>query len=159
MSSTRVDLLHGPNLQLLGSREPALYGAMTLAALERQCERWAEALQLRVSCFQTNHEGALLDHVGAAPGRGVAAIVINAGAWSHTSLALRDALAGVALPYVEVHLSNVYAREPFRHHSHLAAGALGVVAGLGALGYWAALRHVAAHLGVGQSLAEEESVK
>lgn len=132
-------LLNGPNLNLLGSREPALYGSRSLAEIETALVAEAEGLGHRLDCFQSNHEGALVDRVQQAGRDGVAAIIVNAGAYTHTSIALRDALAGVAIPYVEVHLSNVHAREPFRHHSYLAEKAAGVIVGCGPVGYRLAL--------------------
>ena len=135
----RVLLLNGPNLNLLGLREPGLYGSQTLEALEADLGRQAEALQVALECFQSNHEGGLLDRIHAARGR-VDGILINAGAYTHTSIALRDALLGVAIPFVEVHLSNVHARESFRHHSCLADKAIGVVCGFGPASYGFALQ-------------------
>lgn len=128
-------LLNGPNLNLLGSREPAVYGATTLADIESAATAQAEAAGSALSCFQSNHEGALIDRIHAARAEGVDYIVINPGGLTHTSVALRDALAGVAIPFVEVHISNVYQRESFRHHSFLSALAQGVICGLGADGY------------------------
>jgi 3-dehydroquinate dehydratase-2 len=142
----KVLLINGPNLNLLGTREPAVYGSATLADLEAQCASEGRALGLEVQAFQSNHEGALVDRVQAARADGMRFIVINAGALTHTSIALRDALAGVAIPFIEVHLSNVYAREAFRHHSHLSAVAEGVIVGLGSMGYRLALRAVAERL-------------
>ncbi len=135
----RVLLLNGPNLNLLGLREPGLYGAQTLAAIEADLTRQAEALGVDLACFQSNHEGALVDRIHAARGE-VDGILINAGAYTHTSIALRDALLGVAIPYVELHLSNVHARETFRHHSVLADKALGVICGFGPGSYVLALQ-------------------
>jgi 3-dehydroquinate dehydratase-2 len=135
----RVLLLNGPNLNLLGLREPGLYGAQTLAAIEADLTRQAEALGVDLACFQSNHEGALVDRIHAARGE-VDGILINAGAYTHTSIALRDALLGVAIPYVELHLSNVHAREAFRHHSVLADKALGVICGFGPGSYGLALQ-------------------
>mgnify|MGYP001249571726 CR=1 FL=1 len=135
-----VLVLNGPNLNLLGTREPQLYGATTLAEVEAMLAADAAAAGVALECFQSNHEGALIERIHAARGR-VDAIVINPGGLTHTSVALRDALAGVAIPFVEVHVSNVYAREPFRHHSYLSDIAAGVIAGLGVAGYRAALRY------------------
>jgi 3-dehydroquinate dehydratase-2 len=142
----KVLLVHGPNLNLLGRREPEVYGTATLADLEARCIAEGRALGLDVQAFQSNHEGALIDRVQAARDEEVRFIVINAGALTHTSIALRDALAGVAIPFIEVHLSNVHGREAFRHHSHLSAIAEGVIVGLGSLGYRLALRAVAEKL-------------
>lgn len=128
-------LLNGPNLNLLGSREPAVYGATTLADIESAATAQAEAAGSALSCFQSNHEGALIDRIHAARTEGVDYIVINPGGLTHTSVALRDALAGVAIPFVEVHISNVHQRESFRHHSFLSALAQGVICGLGVDGY------------------------
>lgn len=134
-------VLNGPNLNLLGSREPQIYGSTTLADIERDLDAAADARQAKVSFFQSNHEGALVDRIQSARRDGVEFVVINAGALTHTSVALRDALAAVDLPFVEVHLSNVYRREPFRHRSLLADLAVGVVAGLGPAGYRFALQY------------------
>jgi 3-dehydroquinate dehydratase-2 len=128
-------LLNGPNLNLLGTREPAVYGTTTLADIEHAAQVQAAAAGAMLECFQSNHEGALIDRIHAARGEGVDAIVINPGGLTHTSVALRDALAAVAIPFVEVHLSNIYQREEFRHHSFLSAVALGTICGLGADGY------------------------
>lgn len=140
-----VLLLNGPNLNLLGLREPGLYGTQTLEAIEEQLRRQAQALGVELACFQSNHEGALVDRIHAARGQ-ADGVLINAGALTHTSIALRDALLGVALPYVELHLSNVHAREPFRHHSTLADRAVGVVAGFGPASYTLALEGLVGHL-------------
>ncbi|MCA1247178.1 type II 3-dehydroquinate dehydratase [Massilia sp. MS-15] len=128
-------LLNGPNLNLLGTREPAVYGATTLADIEQAARAQAASAGASLECFQSNHEGALIDRIHAARSEGVEAIVINPGGLTHTSVALRDALAAVAIPFVEVHISNVHARESFRHHSYLSAIALGVICGLGPDGY------------------------
>ncbi|MGG7604480.1 type II 3-dehydroquinate dehydratase [Massilia sp. BKSP1R2A-1] len=128
-------LLNGPNLNLLGTREPAVYGATTLSDIETAAVAQAQAAGATLASFQSNHEGALIDRIHAARDEGVDAIVINPGGLTHTSVALRDALAAVAIPFVEVHISNVHARESFRHHSYLSAIAQGVICGLGADGY------------------------
>ncbi|MFZ9463727.1 MAG: type II 3-dehydroquinate dehydratase [Synechococcaceae bacterium WB4_1_0192] len=146
----RVLLLNGPNLNLLGLREPGLYGAQTLAAIEADLTRQAEALGVDLACFQSNHEGALVDRIHAARGE-VDGILINAGAYTHTSIALRDALLGVAIPYVELHLSNVHAREAFRHHSVLADKALGVICGFGPGSYGLALQGLVQRLRQGSA--------
>jgi 3-dehydroquinate dehydratase-2 len=135
----RVLLLNGPNLNLLGLREPGLYGVDTLEAIEAELSRQAAGLGVALECFQSNHEGALVDRIHAARGH-ADGILINAGAFTHTSIALRDALLGVAIPYVELHLSNVHARESFRHHSYLADKALGVICGFGPASYGLALQ-------------------
>jgi 3-dehydroquinate dehydratase-2 len=124
-------LLNGPNLNLLGSREPAVYGSTTLADIEAAATRQAAAEGASLACFQSNHEGALIDRIHAARAEGVEAIVINPGGLTHTSVALRDALAGVAIPFIEVHISNVHKREAFRHQSYLSAIAEGTICGLG----------------------------
>jgi len=139
-------LLNGPNLNLLGTREPHIYGADTLADVESRFAAEAQALGLSAQCFQTNHEGAMIDRIHAARLDGTRYIVINPGGWTHTSVALRDALAGVALPVVEVHVSNVHKREEFRHHSYISGIAEAVIAGLGVFGYSAALQFVARKL-------------
>ncbi len=128
-------LLNGPNLNLLGSREPEVYGATTLAEIEQAAIVQAQAAGAELACLQSNHEGDLIDRIQAAKAEGVDAIVINPGGLTHTSVALRDALAGVAIPFVEVHISNIYKRESFRHHSYLSELAAGVVCGLGPDGY------------------------
>jgi 3-dehydroquinate dehydratase-2 len=143
MSSILV--LNGPNLNLLGTREPGIYGRTTLAQIEADCIKTGRALGLDVTCLQSNHEGALVDALHAAMGLHDG-VVLNAGAYTHTSIALRDAISGSGLPVVELHLSNVHAREPFRHVSHIAPVALGVIAGFGAAGYDLALRALAGHL-------------
>ena len=137
--------LHGPNLNLLGKREPQIYGAVTLDQLSAQLDELAAGLGLSLEHFQSNHEGALIDRIHAARGR-EQGILINPGGLTHTSVALRDALASVALPVVEVHLSNVFAREPFRHHSYVSGVAIGVVSGFGAQSYALGLDALLAHL-------------
>lgn len=142
----RVAVLNGPNLNLLGLREPHLYGSRTLADIERDVRTVASELGVDVDFAQHNGEGELIDAIHAL--RGAAdGILINAGAYSHTSLAIRDALAAIAVPYVEVHLTNIYAREPERRHSTLAAGARAVLCGFGAYGYELGLRGLVASLG------------
>jgi len=128
-------LLNGPNLNLLGTREPEVYGASTLADIEQAAMAQALAAGADLVCFQSNHEGALIDRIHAAQAEEVDAIIINPGGLTHTSVALRDALAGVAIPFVEVHISNIYQRETFRHHSFLSAIAQGTICGLGIDGY------------------------
>jgi len=137
--AARILVINGPNLNLLGAREPGIYGTRTLAEIERDLSDVAQRHRAEVAFFQSNHEGALIDRVHAARTEGVDFIVINAGAFTHTSIALRDALAAVAIPFIEVHLSNVHAREAFRHRSYLAELAVGSVAGLGWAGYRFAL--------------------
>jgi 3-dehydroquinate dehydratase-2 len=128
-------LMNGPNLNLLGTREPGIYGATTLAQVEQAAREQAAQAGAQLAAFQSNHEGALIDRVHAARDEGVDFIVINPGGYTHTSVALRDALAGVAIPFVEVHISNIYQRESFRHHSYLSAVARGTICGLGIDGY------------------------
>lgn len=142
----RIAVLNGPNLNLLGTREPALYGSTTLAEVEDRLRRLGAELGVEVECLQRNGEGELIDAVHALRGRAAGAIV-NAGAYSHTSLALRDAFAAVEVPFVEVHVTNVYAREPERRHSALAPGATAVLGGFGAFGYELALRGLVHRLG------------
>jgi len=139
-------VLHGPNLDLLGTREPELYGRDTLTDIDRALAAHAKAAGVALSSFQSNHEGALIDRVHAAAGEGVGFIVINPAGLTHTSVALRDALVAVAIPFIEVHLSNVHAREPFRHRSYFSDKAVGTIAGLGSHGYELALRHAIRHL-------------
>jgi 3-dehydroquinate dehydratase-2 len=138
----RILVLHGPNLNLLGTREPQIYGAATLSDINRSLARRAEAAGIALEAFQSNHEGALIECIHAAREQGIRAIIINPAAFTHTSVALRDALAAVAIPFVEVHLSNVHAREPFRHHSYFSDLAIGVICGLGHQGYLLALEYL-----------------
>jgi 3-dehydroquinate dehydratase-2 len=140
----KVLVLHGPNLNLLGTREPDVYGRVTLAQIDADLKAAGRALDVEVETFQSNHEGALIDRVQAARDE-ASAIVINPGGYTHTSVALRDALAAVGLPVIEVHLSNVAAREEFRHRSLIAPISVGQVVGLGAFGYRLALE-AAAHI-------------
>lgn len=139
--SRRVLVLNGPNLNLLGIREPDLYGGTSLADIESELLEVGRRLNADISFFQSNHEGALVDRVHLAPTDDTGFIIINAGALTHTSVALRDALAAVALPFIEVHLSNVFRREAFRHQSYLADLAVGTICGLGAAGYRFALEY------------------
>ena len=138
--NARIAVVHGPNLNLLGTREPQVYGSTTLAQLDEGLRRLGEELGVQVDCFQSNHEGALVERIHAAARDGTRFVLINPAAYTHTSVALRDALAGVALPFVEVHLSNVYRREKFRHHSYFSDLAEAVISGCGASGYSLALR-------------------
>lgn len=171
----RVLLINGPNLNLLGTREPQIYGSTTLSDVTASAQSQAQALGITLETFQSNHEGAIVDRIqeaagflsanggtqGESQGQGqdqdgeggkeegkgkVSAIIINPGAYTHTSVAIRDALLGVEIPFVEVHVSNVHAREPFRRHSYLSDKAVAVVAGLGVYGYQAALEFVARHM-------------
>lgn len=141
----RIAVLNGPNLNLLGTREPELYGHETLEDLEGKLRHVGKELRVDLEFAQHNSEGELIERVHAMRGR-VQGALVNAGAYSHTSLALRDALAGIALPFVEVHITNIYAREPERRHSMLADAAVGVVCGLGVFGYELALRGLVAYL-------------
>lgn len=142
----RILVLHGPNLNLLGTREPEVYGRTTLADIHAAMDARARADGTIVESFQSNHEGQLIDRVQAAVVEGVSYIIINPAGYTHTSVALRDALAAVAIPYVEVHLSNIHAREAFRHHSYFSDRAAGVICGLGAYGYLAALEFALSQL-------------
>jgi 3-dehydroquinate dehydratase-2 len=141
-----VLVLHGPNLNLLGSREPKHYGLATLDDINRVLANRGETAGAQVETFQSNHEGALIDRIHQAARDHVDFIVINPAGYTHSSVALRDALAGTAIPFVEVHLSNIYAREAFRHHSYFSDLAVGVVSGLGAHGYELALEFALRHL-------------
>ena len=141
-----VLVLHGPNLNLLGSREPKHYGLDTLDDINRALASRGEAAGAQVETFQHNHEGALIDRIHQAGRDHVDFIVINPAGYTHTSVALRDALAATAIPFIEVHLSNIYARESFRHHSYFSDLAVGVVSGLGAHGYELALEYALRHL-------------
>jgi len=141
----RILVLNGPNLQLLGRREPDTYGRATLADVVELVGRAAEELGVQVDCRQSNHEGELVDWVGSAPEAGDG-LVINPGAYTHTSVALRDAVAATGMPTVEIHISNVYAREEFRHKSFLAPVCVGQISGFGIAGYEWALRALVRHL-------------
>ncbi len=141
----RLLLINGPNLNLLGQREPSIYGSSTLESIEVALKNKAREEGAQLECFQSNFEGALIDRIQKAIGQ-VDAILINAGAYTHTSIALRDALLGSEIPYVELHLSNTSSRESFRHHSFLAARAVGVVSGFGVMSYHLALQGLLAHL-------------
>jgi 3-dehydroquinate dehydratase II len=143
----QVLVLHGPNLNLLGSREPEVYGAQTLAQIDADLSAQAADAGIQLQSFQSNHEGALVDRIQAARADGTRFIVINPAAYTHTSVAIRDALAAVALPFIEVHLSNIHRREPFRQHSYFSDLAVGMICGLGAAGYGLALRHAITTLG------------
>ena len=147
MAAASVLFLQGPNLNLLGQREPEVYGRATLADIHAELGAQAAKLGVAVSFLQSNAEHELIDAIHAAPADGVGFIIINPGAFTHTSVALRDALLGVALPFIEVHLSNIHARESFRQHSYLADIAVGQITGLGAAGYHYALRTAAQRLG------------
>ena len=137
--ASRILILNGPNLNLLGTREPQVYGSQTLADIERELMAAAHEKSAQVEFFQTNHEGAMVDRIQLARTDGTDFIIINAGAFTHTSIAVRDALAAISLRFIEVHLSNLHKREEFRHRSYLAELAVGTIAGLGASGYRYAL--------------------
>ncbi len=143
--SSRVLVLNGPNLNLLGSREPGIYGSRTLSDIESELSEVARRNSAEVVFYQSNHEGALVDRVQSAKLDGTTFLIVNAGAFTHTSVALRDALAAVGIPFVEVHLSNVHRRESFRHHSFLSDLAVGSLVGLGAAGYRFALEYALEH--------------
>src|SRR4030095_10544463 len=137
----RILIIHGPNLSLLGTREPAVYGSTTLTQIDAELSEIAHKQGSTVETFQSNHEGGLIDRVHAARDDGTDFIIINPAGFTHTSVALRDALAGLALPFSEAHLPNLPRREPFRHHSYFSDLAEGVICGLGAAGYRLALEH------------------
>ncbi|WP_170427703.1 type II 3-dehydroquinate dehydratase [Ruegeria arenilitoris] len=143
-------ILNGPNLNLLGTRQPEVYGSTTLEMVEDLCLSHGSSIGVEVSCFQSNHEGALIDAIHEAKGD-QDGIVLNAGAYTHTSIALMDAIASVGLPVIEVHLSNIHAREAFRHVSYISKVAVGQICGFGAQGYVLALDALAAHLKSGSS--------
>ena len=138
----RILIINGPNLNMLGLREPEVYGAQTLASIESEAQRLGAELGLSVQCMQSNSEGELVTRIQQARGQ-IDGMIINAGAYTHTSIAIRDALAAAEVPFIEVHISNVYAREPFRHQSYLSDRAIGVICGLGSFVYEAALRYFA----------------
>ena len=142
---TSILVLNGPNLNLLGQRQPDVYGTTTLADIEAMCREKADALNVTVEFRQSNDEGALLDMIHAARGS-VDGIVLNAGAYTHTSIALRDAISSVELPVIELHLSNIHAREAFRHRSYISGVALGLICGFGAAGYPMAIQAMRDHL-------------
>lgn len=141
----KISVFHGPNLNLLGEREPDIYGHLTLAEIDGQLRERANALGAEVESYQSNSEGALVDAIQAARSR-ANGIAINAGAYTHTSVAIRDAIAAIGLPAVEVHLSNIYRRDSFRHHSYLAAVVLGQISGFGVDSYLLALEALVRHL-------------
>lgn len=135
-------LINGPNLNLLGAREPHIYGTTTLADVEESCKSHAASLGAALETFQSNHEGAIIDRIHAARTQ-VDGIIINPGGFTHTSVAIRDALLGTEIPFIELHVTNVHAREPWRHHSYLCDKAVGIIAGLGVFGYRVAVEHIA----------------
>ena len=139
-TARKVLVLHGPNLNLLGTREPEIYGRETLEDINQRLARLAQAYGIAVECFQSNHEGALIECVHAARSQRFSYIIINPGALTHTSVALRDALSAVRIPFIEVHLTNIHAREDFRKHSYFSDIAIGTVCGLGSRGYDLALQ-------------------
>lgn len=141
--ANRVLVLNGPNLNLLGAREPSIYGGKGLDEIKNDCEKSGQALGLTVDFRQSNHEGELVYWIQEAA-TGAAGLIINAGAYSHTSLAIHDAIRAAGKPVIEVHLSNIFAREPFRHHSHISSVAVGVICGLGPAGYMLALQAIKA---------------
>ena len=143
----RILVLHGPNLNLLGRREPEIYGRITLVDIHTTLEARGRAAGVQIESFQSNSEGELIDRVQAAAAEGIQFIIINPGGYTHTSVALRDAFAAVAIPFIEVHLSNIHAREAFRHHSYFSDIAVGVICGLGAQGYELALDAALARIG------------
>ena len=145
MSEISILVLHGPNLNLLGLREPGIYGSTTLAQIDDSLKLSAAKLEVEIDCLQSNHEGVLVDAIHSAR-ETHKGIVINAGAYTHTSVAIRDALAGVKLPTVEVHLSNIYTREEFRHHSYIAPIAIGQISGFGADSYLLGLQALVNYL-------------
>ncbi len=144
--SRSVLVVHGPNLNLLGTREPHLYGRDTLATINRRLEAAGKAAGVAVVCFQSNHEGVLVDRIQQAKRERVGFIVINPASYSYSSVAMRDALTAVQIPFIEVHLSNIHAREPWRAHTHFTAVAVGSVLGLGSQGYDLALEYALKHL-------------
>lgn len=143
----KVLVLHGPNLNLLGRREPEVYGSQTLTDIDASIVALAKNLEVDIETFQSNHEGELIDKIQTAADDGTTAIIINPGGLTHTSVSLRDALAGIGLPVIEVHLSNIHAREGFRAHSYIAPIALGQICGLGSSGYLLALQALFTRLG------------
>jgi 3-dehydroquinate dehydratase-2 len=136
----KILVVHGPNLNMLGSREPGLYGKESLESINERLISAAEKAGIALDVFQSNHEGALIERVHTAKGQGISWIIVNPGGLTHTSVALRDAFASVAIPFIEVHLSNIYSREPFRRHSYFSDLAVGTICGLGSRGYDLALQ-------------------
>ncbi|KAI1840312.1 hypothetical protein JX265_013753 [Neoarthrinium moseri] len=144
-------IINGPNLNLLGTREPHIYGSTTLSDVEAAAQKQADELAISLATFQSNHEGAIIDRIQEARGH-VDAIIINPGGFTHTSVAIRDALLGVEIPFVELHVSNVHAREAFRHHSYFTDKAVAMICGLGVYGYTAALEFAAKHMKIKERL-------
>jgi 3-dehydroquinate dehydratase-2 len=139
----KIGILNGPNLNRLGKREPEVYGTATLQDLEQELAGKAQALGVSIDCFQSNSEGALVDKIAEWADAGFNGLIVNLGGYTHTSVALRDAISGSSLPTIEVHISNIHAREEFRAHSYTAAAAIGIISGLGFNGYHYALQHLA----------------
>ncbi|MBI1942272.1 MAG: type II 3-dehydroquinate dehydratase [Betaproteobacteria bacterium] len=144
--SRSIVVLHGPNLNLLGTREPSVYGRESLESINRRLTATARAAGVRLECFQSNHEGELVDRIQRAKKEGAGFLILNPAGYTHTSVVIRDALTAVRIPFVEVHLSNIFAREPWRHHSHFTAVAVGAILGLGSSGYDLALAYALKHL-------------
>ena len=142
----KIAVINGPNLNLLGTREPAVYGRKTLETLAEELTLEAQKLALEILFFQSNYEGKIIDFIHECAKSAMDYLIINPGGFGHTSIALHDAVIGVNIPYIEVHISNIYARESFRHHSYLSAQAAGVLAGFGVAGYRLALQAIAARL-------------
>jgi 3-dehydroquinate dehydratase-2 len=140
MGMKKVLVLHGVNLNMFGKRDPTKYGTATLAEIDKRLRALGRSLKVKVECYQTNHEGAMCERIHQAHGEGLGAVLINAGAWTHYSYAIRDALEILTVPVYEVHMSNIHAREEFRHHSVIAAVAKGQICGLGVDSYLFALR-------------------
>jgi 3-dehydroquinate dehydratase-2 len=138
----KILVLHGPNLNLLGTREPSIYGATSLSQINADLLSEAKSAGMQLTCYQSNTEGALIDAVHQAKSDKIDYIIINPAAFTHTSVALRDALSAVAIPFIEVHISNIYTRETFRHHSYFSDIAVGIISGLGAQGYLLALKAI-----------------
>ena len=147
MSSKSILLINGPNLNLLGTREPSIYGSDTLEDVENAAKQQTSSFGIKLHTFQSNHEGAIIDRIQEARGN-CDFVIINPGGLTHTSVALRDALLGIEMPFVEVHVSNIHAREPWRNHSYLSDKAVGVICGLGVFGYTAAIDFVAQKMGI-----------
>jgi len=154
--SGSILLINGPNLNLLGTREPHIYGSETLSDVEKSAESRAEAQSATIECFQSNWEGAIIDKIHAARGN-TDYIIINPGAFTHTSVAIRDALTGVAIPFIEIHISNVHAREEFRHKSFLSDKAVAVIAGLGTYGYIVAVDFAVRQINKGKDVTKTGS--
>ncbi|KAK3192317.1 Catabolic 3-dehydroquinase 2 [Lecanicillium sp. MT-2017a] len=148
----RILIINGPNLNLLGTREPHIYGSTTLEDVVNHAKEQATSLSAELEAFQSNHEGAIVDRLHSARGN-FDAVIINAGAYTHTSVAIRDALLAVEIPFIELHVTNVHAREVFRHHSYLSDKAEAVICGLGVFGYTAAVEFAAKHMKLKESKA------